>query len=118
MKVIGFFVALIIIFSTSQVYADVTINDYKESKNLSAQQESIRAYIGGIGHGFEWASSFLQNRGSKPLYCPPKQLAFNTQNYIDILDSQLVRKQNIYTPEDSIAMVLLFGFQYVFPCEK
>src|ERR1051325_4487738 len=88
--------------------ADLFLKDYRRVKS----ELPTRVYVGAVGDGFKWANVFLQHHERPRLYCPPSDLALRIENYIDILDREIVHRdrQIAESPNDSpIEMLLLLG---------
>jgi hypothetical protein len=82
--------------------------------------EMTTAYINGMGAGFTWANGRLNARGMPKLFCTPRSLSLNANNYIDILDKQISRMSQKETPgldDLPIGFVLLLGLEETFPCK-
>jgi hypothetical protein len=88
---------------------------YGASKAAGGEKwDLIKIYVDGAGAAYLFAS-VSDERG--PFYCPPQSLAITTQNLINILDDHIARA-NPPLPDDSpIAMILLLGLEYTFPCK-
>jgi hypothetical protein len=50
-----------------------------------------------------------------PLYCPPRRLAINTEQHIDILRRYV--EQNPDIGRDPIGLAMLLALQHTFPCK-
>jgi hypothetical protein len=92
--------------------AEIFLSDYDAFKNL----EGFKNYIDGVGVGFEWANANVQ--GQK-IYCQPKQLSLNQENYLHMLDEAVKewRRAPGTIPNPPVELLLLRKLQRVFPCE-
>ncbi len=119
-KSLVFLVLFIAFCSVKPVYA-MTIDGYKEYKiNHPA---AAKIYISGVGQGYSWYSSMLIGRGRKVLYCVPKKLVLNMDNYISILEEEIENFTGLPLFEDMqqemhIELLLLCGLVRTCPCPE
>jgi hypothetical protein len=111
-----FLVGLVILILVSPVGADVTVKLYMQGKN----SELLKNYIAGVGTGLSWANIYSFKEFQKGLYCPPKKLALNTDNYRDILHGEIeyLKKHGTLDDDTFIEMLLIQGLIRTFPCNK
>jgi len=85
----------------------------------SVDRESLNIYINGVGTGFSWANAMLNEPGSPKLYCQPPNLSLGTNNYVAILESQIIelKKAGILKEDTPIELILLLGLKKTFPCK-
>jgi hypothetical protein len=108
--------AIAVALFSSYVFADVRLNDYRKAKTEGGVQwEFIKTYFLGAGNAYGWASSLPSTR-KNPLFCPPKALILQEQNYLDILDAELIKNQPM-KDDTYIDIYLLLGLQRTFPCK-
>ena len=62
----------------------------------------------------------LQTSGNTPLYCPPEKMRLTTDNYVNVLNQELLRKGTAdqFVALASVADILLDGLIRTFPCKK
>ena len=90
------------------------LNAYQALRKID--QDVFRLYIGAMADGMEWANTAIEVRGQPPLFCTPKSLALNSDNYIKLVDSEIDRTPT-YTPDTDVALILLRALQRAFPCK-
>lgn len=95
------------------VAAAPSIADYERLKNNS----TIKTYVLGLGEAFLYATIDLEFNKKAPLFCPPRQLALTTENYLQILDNEL-KTDKSFESDAPIGLVLLEGLKKTFPCKK
>ncbi len=77
----------------------------------------MRFYISGVGNALSFSNIALEQRGDKPFFCPPEKIALNVENYMDIIDKEIARKQK--NPNNVPVEVILYsGLVEVFPCSN
>ncbi|MDR3396599.1 MAG: hypothetical protein P4M06_03470 [Pandoraea sp.] len=95
-----------------------TVGEYKKTKHAAetypATANSLRAYVAGLGQGMFWANVALEAQGNKKLYCPPRALALNVNNYMSILDKEVTKP--VTRDTDDIGVLLLQALIDTFPC--
>ena len=82
----------------------------KDYKSIS------EVHIGGVGYGYSWANTALGGRGDTPFYCVPEKLVLNNRHYIEIIDREILRTEEPYSPDYPIELILLLGLINTFPC--
>ncbi len=105
------FLALVLWFF--QAAAAPSVADYEKHKNSN----TIKTYVLGLGEAFLYATIDLEFNKKAPLFCPPRQLALTTENYIQILDNELRANKN-FDSDAPVGLVLLDGLKKTFPCKK
>ncbi|MBE9529487.1 MAG: hypothetical protein IME99_09650 [Proteobacteria bacterium] len=105
------------------VFAEQTVENYIKYENEyaddSAAKTIMETYVSALGSGMGWTNTILNKRGQQELFCTPKNLALNYNNYIDIIDKQVDRVVQDGGGDDfPIPMLLLFGLMETFPCDK
>ena len=85
--------------------------------NTSKDKDHFFLYLIAVGHGFLWANTELTIRKQPNLYCPPEELSLEFANYLDILEKELKRNPQSYTPDMPDALPLLNGLKETFPCK-
>jgi hypothetical protein len=97
--------------------ADVKLSDYRKAKtDGGVQWEFMKTYFLGAGNAYGWANS-LPRLVKAPLFCPPAQMILQQQNYLDILDAEIVTRQPM-KDDTYIDIFLLLGLQRTFPCKQ
>jgi hypothetical protein len=78
------------------------------SKITKTSRTAFKTYLNGMGVGYSWANTMLNQRGLPLLYCQPGKLALGADNYADILQREITNRSSI-KPDDPIEALLLFG---------
>ncbi|MBZ5611786.1 MAG: hypothetical protein LAP38_26295 [Acidobacteriia bacterium] len=97
--------------------------DYAKVKSI------LDMYIKGVGDGLVWANAELLGGHRQQLYCSPKDLGLNADNYHQLLESFLpTLTQMVHWPygtlkwksvEDMpVGAVLLTALIHTFPCPQ
>jgi hypothetical protein len=94
----------------------LTFDSYLEFKKTSRGEYLMEYYIGGIGEGFLWYSSYSSALGGKPIYCVPPTLVLNAKNFMDILEREYYKNPNEYK-NDPVGSTLIMGLRATFPCK-
>ncbi len=105
---------LALFFARPAIALDV--QGYEELKTKS--RASMLFHINGVGDGYAWSNVILENRGSPPLYCPPRKMTLNADNYMAILDAKIAEYKESKTPEVPVELILFYGLVDSFPCSK
>jgi hypothetical protein len=104
------------VFLPLHLNAEMSVGDYEK---LSLQEkESLKLYMYGVGVGISWAN--VQLKGPQKLYCDPQQLVINADNYLSILEKQILYEKKLMPlkyKEFPIEMYLIQGLVRVFPCK-
>jgi hypothetical protein len=108
-------VVLCIACFSAVAHGEVSVELYQKlrSKNELNQGWFI-AYINGLGRGFGWMNTELASRGQPRVFCAPEKFGLRAENYIDVLDRQLERREG--DSSTVIELVLLNGLKRTFPC--
>ena len=110
MKIILF---LVVVTLSTNAFCGILVKDYDKYKNL----ELTKMYITGVGEGYQWANTKLELEGSKQMFCAPRNLALNQNNYLRIMDDSLKNK-NLEIPDTMpIELLLLQMLIRTFPCK-
>jgi len=107
-------VFLFCLFASSQACSQIEVKDYPHAKS----SEWFKTYILGVGNGISWANS-RPNRAS--LYCPPGVLKLDADEYIAILDRQILdesKKPDGLRDNTPVELLLLRGLSRTFPCKQ
>lgn len=107
-------ILLLLFFSNTAIALDV--QKYEELKKTS--REVLKIHINGVGDGYSWSNGILNQRGDQAFYCPPSKIALNAENFIDIIDAQIVKLKKSGKVEIPVELILYFGLVDSFPCSK
>jgi hypothetical protein len=77
---------------------------------------TVGIYLLGVGNAYIVANASAAVSNQPQLYCQPRTLTLNAQNYLDIFEKELARNQNEDALNYGDEMVLLFGLKRTFPC--
>lgn len=97
----------------------ITVSEFEKGK--MNDKDYIKTFITGVGYGFSWINTILISEGRPPLYCVPGNLVLNGDNYIRIIDDELVedeKSNKSYSQSSPIELILFFGLERTFPCKK
>lgn len=94
----------------------LTVGDYKDM--LKHKSEYVDFYVLGIGEGFSWANVVNQDKNLATLYCQPKELALNVENYKRVIEDELEKYPEIYKDNIEVEIALLRGLMRTFPCDR
>lgn len=106
-------ICLSLVLCAFHAAAAPSVADYEKHKNSN----TIKTYVLGLGEAFLYATIDLEFNKKAPLFCPPRQLALTTENYIQILDNELRGDKN-FDSDAPVGLVLLEGLKKTFPCKK
>jgi hypothetical protein len=109
-------------FQLAPLRAEMTVKFYRESIN-SQNKDIVRStmiYLKGLGDGIVWANAAAEQYSKTRLFCQPGKLAFNVENYRDIVDRQITDLARTMLPnsldDTALALVLVTGLRTTFPC--
>ena len=98
---------------------DIASYELMHQPSASAERQLLlKASIVGTGQGYTWANAYLESVGQTAMFCAPKKLALNADNYLQMLDEQIQLERSVYvTSGVDIPGVLLDALQAKFPCQ-
>lgn len=107
----------------AQVRAEITVRDHQRS--LAPEDKGVvemeKVYVAGLGSGIFSANVWLGARHMPPLFCIPENLALNTENFMEILNSRIEAESKRMTQAKldgaPIGMLLVVGLEVTFPCK-
>jgi hypothetical protein len=106
-----------------QAKAEVTVKEYKArmASSDAALVFATKYYVRGLGEGMVWANTSARLRQA-PLFCSPHNLELTVENFIDIIDRQILMAQaegeGAYVEGTYIGLLLSAGLEETFPCER
>ena len=105
--------ASLLLAIAAQNCAAVDLSAHEALRRVSP--ESFQIHVASLADGMLWANSALAARGERQLFCPPKTLALNTENYIKLIDDEAKR---VAKPGDNpqVGLLLLVALSRTFPC--
>jgi hypothetical protein len=125
MKKLLILLAFVLFAETS--YALMEVNLYQElivSKNEN-EKKLIRNYIGGVKDALTSANALLEIDKKQPLYCPPRNLALTTDNFIQLINDGLSELDKTKSKESlkeikegELTHYIAIRMQQVFPCKN
>lgn len=95
-------------------FAEITVEQYKESLSNESTKKIMGLYIAGLGDGFFLASAASKSLDNKDLYCPPSNFVLTFDNYIKVLNQEI--DGGDHTKDTPVGVVLFIGLQKTFPC--
>jgi len=116
---------VLVSFSLSSAYAEITISEYNERQRDTVDWKLVELYIEGVGDALSRANDELRNRAQQPLYCQPERLPMTKEGYVAILDNYLkkpdakerAKRVTESQPEKaSVGMFLMYALSDTFPC--
>jgi hypothetical protein len=95
----------------------INLKRYKEQKTMPNAPALMEIYLKGVGDGFMVVNTeLIANRKEQPLYCQPAERGLGGDNYITILENEILRRS---WPDDALlSHILIRGLQNTFPCPK
>jgi hypothetical protein len=108
-------VFLLCLFVSSQTWSQIQVKDYPDAKSSNW----FKTYIRGVGVGIRLAS--IPRGHPLAMYCPPSTFTPDADEYIAILDRQILdesRKPDGLRDETTIELLLLRGLFRTYPCHK
>lgn len=96
----------------------VTVGLYQKTINSKNNDDVLlmKNYVRGVLDGINWSNTLLLYEKKQPIFCPPENLGLNTNNALQILNDEIKSKNSKST--ELVSMLLLFGLQRTFPCDK
>ena len=95
--------------------ADVRLDSYRNA-NTEGLRNEHQLYLDGVKSGFMAYNAWMRNHGGQPAFCMPGNLIMTTEQTEDIMlksaDKRAAKGDML------IALLLLWGLQDTFPCEK
>ncbi len=110
MKTVFLPIAYILCFFFTNADAALLIRDYEKYKNT----DFINFYLLGLGDGADIVES-ARDPKAKKLFCLPRNMNLNAENYANIIEDQMKKRQ--YAPEFPVSAVLVEGLMRTFPCK-
>jgi hypothetical protein len=108
---------ILLVLATSLIStsaAAVTLSEYQAQRVKN--RVAVNAYLEAVGNGFTWANASLESTKREKLYCAPRRLALNGENYNHLLNEYLKLGIDMDTPDTPIEMLLMNALQHDFPC--
>jgi len=94
---------------------DVRLDSYRNPKNETVRN-FYQFYLDGVRGGLMASNAWIRSRGGQLTFCMPGNLAMTTEQTEDIMlksaDKRAAKGDML------IALLLLWGLQDTFPCEK
>lgn len=109
-------VFLALLYPMAAVCEDLLVGELRTAKSSPI----YRQWISGAGEAIYTMNYRLQTSGNTPLYCPPDKMRLTTDNYVNVLNQELLRKSTAdqVVALASVADILLDGLVRTFPCKK
>ena len=112
MKILGALILLIAFHSDAAAY---NLELFKERISNPATREYIEFYLTGVGNGYGNANARLEMKGEPLIYCQPRNLTLNPDNYISLIQS--IAERYDVNPNQDVAVLLLMAVEQEFPCQ-
>jgi hypothetical protein len=106
---------------TGPLHAQFTVKDYRELSTDDTGKLLIKTYVRGLGEGMMMAN-LEAGKKNAPLYCAPRNLVVNPDNYLNILERQIKELEVNGMPDErlnalALSIPLMMGLKKTFPCE-
>lgn len=101
--------------------AGLTYREYKILKEFKKPgRDVIKIHIKGISSTFVWINAYLLTVDQPLLFCLPKKVPLNVNNYISIVENQMLNHEKNGTSDEdiSVTMTLFIALLNLFPCKK
>lgn len=108
-------VFLFCLFVSSQSWSQIQVKDYPEAKS----SDWFKTYIRGVGVGIRLAT--IPPIHPLAMYCPPRTFKPDADEYIAILDRQILdetKKPDGLKDDTTIELLLLRGLFRKYPCHR
>jgi hypothetical protein len=82
--------------------------------------EAVRTYLFAAGQAYVYSNATIEGRKLPPLFCLPKGLSLNPENYIEIFENALPKARKIFgiaVANVTLEVILLDGLMTTFPCK-
>jgi hypothetical protein len=79
-----------------------------------ADEPTTRAFLEGMGQGFDWANTALRLSAQQPLFCEPQTIVLTVEQRVDIVERYLKRFPE--TGTKPLGVSLLKSLKDAFPC--
>jgi len=115
-------VPLLTLVCCQNVNADISINDFQKIalKGTHEQKQAVEMYIGGVGAGYKWANTALQNFKQPLLFCFDGDMT--TKDFYNMaLEAISLRKKSNNAKDDGdtpTEMVLLIHLKKKYTCAQ
>lgn len=100
----------------------MNIDTYDRMRKEGARSDAralLRVHVGGVGEGLEWANAYLEREGVGPLFCAPRELNLNADNYVQFVDEALSKDRQSYSSLGlPIAAILTHALRSKLACSK
>jgi hypothetical protein len=94
---------------------DVRLDSYRNPKT-EGLRNAYQLYLDGVKSGLMASNAWIRSRGGQLAFCMPGNLAMTTEQTEDIMLKSADRRAA--KGDMLIALLLLWGLQDTFPCEK
>ena len=95
----------------------MSLGDLK--KDVSKENRQLQhMYVMGAGQAIFWSNSMLKVRGKQPIFCPPSDLRFTGQYFLNLLEE--IKKDSSYVgrEETGIELILYAELEKKFNCSN
>jgi hypothetical protein len=112
-----FLISFFLAFAAVTAKADMTVAQYESGMQTPRTAELVKLYVFGLGDGITRAN---QIQGRAPFYCTPSNEPVGPETYLDLINLEIEAYNSQMSAAEvaklSVGMLLLKGFQEVFPC--
>lgn len=91
-------IALVLSLTSGQSLA-FDIQAYEALRKVdpeSTEGTMLRMFVFGVGEGLGWANARLEAEGDKPLFCAPRAMSLNIDNYLRFIDEALANQRSLF----------------------
>jgi len=106
------FLALLTVVPTA--HAEMTASEFMQNLNTPTKRPFIMMYLHGLSEGLEWYNAQVLQNGGRRLFCPPQNVAFTMDQYVDVMKRFLDEAPNQNGMPAGI--VLLRALESALPC--
>ena len=87
-----------------------------QEKATKKQVDAFTVYFNGLTDGLQMANAEIKGAA---LFCLPYNVSFNSSNFREILDNQILKIKDLDAAREfPIGQVLMYALQTDFPCKK
>ena len=87
-----------------------------QENSTNKQVEVFTVYFNGLTDGLQMANAAVKGTS---LFCLPPNVSFNSSNFREILDNQILKIKDLNAARQfPIGQVLMYALQSEFPCRK
>ena len=118
LKIPALFISLTLISTASFALDTETYAEMRQNPKESTVYALLESHIAGLAEGFQWANAHLEATKQAPIFCAPRAMALNAENYMQVVDEFLSLDRRKYVgPNVPLGGTLLIALQAKLPCK-